>query len=342
MTAETNASPSPKCPYCAAPLESGSQVCPACGRWVDPPGEQDKPVISPKKPVDEITSTLRHNRETIRVLAIGAALLGLICCGLAVMVIAINLQTQAREAAAAPSRTALSQIRTATAEYVAVQAVTATQKAQATQAVQATQTAQALQTLYNQALGWPLVLSDTFEMDLNYWYTAEDKEDDLTIGNWQLVEGVYRIQLEAKQGFSQWMWPDVQHDLHDFYLATTLEFHSGPETMEGGLQFRVTEDGGFYLYAIYLDGNYALYQRSTGGWKSLLGKTPTRLVQPDNPNRLELIALGDTFYLFLNGELLDILSDNTLTSGWVGLESGLSKEGDQGVWIFDDFVVRAP
>ena len=62
----------------------------------------------------------------------------------------------------------------------------------------------------------------------------------------------------------------------------------------------------------------------------------------DAPNRLTVIADREFFLLFINDQYLTTLFDDRLANGSAGVLTGLSNTGDQGVWTFDNFVLRTP
>ncbi len=310
------------CPYCSEPISAGQTVCSSCGRWLDSPQAAN-------------ADTSKHNRQTLTALmAIGGVIVILLCAMLVIGYWLINQQNKRQEAESA-TRTAIEVARTATGQVLATQA-------QATLAASATQEAQALNDLYNRASQWEIVIADSFDADTDSWYTGES-EDEFSSGVWEIKDGAYQVDIDALSGFSQWMWPDnSEPDLSNFYLSASIAFNDGPETMDGGLIFHLQEDNQFYLFDIYNDGDYAVYRRSDSDWETIIEATPSASYLPGEANTLEVIAIGNEFTLLLNHEKQTTFQDETLQGGRAGIAVGLAAAGDHGVWLIDNFMIRAP
>ena len=266
-----------------------------------------------------------------------------IACGL----IAYLFQQQSqRQAAAAATQTSVAVVRTATAQIVETQQAIKTRQAIATQSASATQAAKVYADLLREAALWPVRYEEDFSADRGHWYLGAD-EDDLTKGKWSMPDGHYLIEIEAVDGFSQWMWPEsddqdlVGSGLTDFSASVEMAFSSVPSDAEVGLIFQLqTADSSFYLYDLRADGTVIVYLRNAGEWETLLEAGTAASFQPEAPNKLEVIGKAGTYYLFLNGEKVGEFYDERLDHGWAGILVGLSNAGDQGTWIADNFVLK--
>jgi hypothetical protein len=191
--------------------------------------------------------------------------------------------------------------------------------------------------LLQEAEGWPLAIEDHFDNNALNWPTG-DGEDPLALIHWEIQDGQYRWQATANDPFVWWTLPDME-TYSNFYLGIDLQQLAGPPDGEAGLIFRQSE-GDYYLFEINGSRQYAVYFHNQDGWETLLDWTGLETIKADTPNRLSVIADREFFLLFINDRYLTTLFDDRLASGSAGVLAGLSNAGDQGLWMFDNFVLR--
>jgi hypothetical protein len=75
----------------------------------------------------------------------------------------------------------------------------------------------------------------------------------------------------------------------------------------------------FFLFAIDTERRYALYRYDAGTWSALLPWTTSALVDPDFGNTLRVESTNDGIGLYLDGALLNGMSDGLTHEGQVGL-----------------------
>ena len=109
-----------------------------------------------------------------------------------------------------------------------------------------------------------------------------------------------------------------------------------------GLVFRSDGESSYYTYMINNLGSYSVALHSPSGWKTLLEWRPSNDILVGQSNRLSVIAEGDRFLLFINDRYQAGLQDSSLESGEAGLIVGLSYDGDEAAWVFDNYELRAP
>jgi hypothetical protein len=202
-------------------------------------------------------------------------------------------------------------------------------------------TEQAQQSLLDSASRWPILFEDTFDQ--------EDKAKDWPLGNqddplatisWGITGGKYKWEAEARDSFVWWGYPTLQ-SASDFYLAATSQQLSGPSTGEYGLVYRITENDEYYLFELSADGQFAVFLNDANGWDALLDWQDSDAIRLDGENQMAVIAQGEQFYFFVNGQKVADLYDDHLAEGKVGLLIGLSNPGDKGRWEFDNFEYRS-
>ena len=259
-------------------------------------------------------------RTQIIILVAGVAVAG--CTGLARGDRAGTATAQAQRAVS---------MATQMGEYVQATLVAENQKATATTI--------ARQALLQEARQWWLQLSDSFDENLHGWATGEEQNPELGSMKWSIAGGKYTWQAQAKSSFVWWVIPDGKA-ASDFYLAVSARQVSHPEVGEYGVIFRQSEDGNYYLFEVSESGKYALFLHSPEGWETLIDWTPHPAISPGVAKRLEVVASGPLFDFYVNGEFINEYTDDRLTQGMTGLLVGLSNEGDQVAWEFDDYEWR--
>jgi hypothetical protein len=201
-------------------------------------------------------------------------------------------------------------------------------------------TSQAFQESLKSNENWPLIMNDSFDQNTDIWPTGSD-EGSFANASWEIVDGKYRWQAEAKDAFVWWAYPDMDA-VADFYLSADSEQISGPADGEWGLIYRVTPDDEYYLFEINARQEYCVYLHQGDEWEALVDWTPSDVIQMDQVNKLAVIAQGTQFLFFINDQFITQLSDDRLEAGNTGVLIGLSNAEDQGVWEFDNFNLRSP
>jgi serine/threonine-protein kinase len=286
------------------------------------------------------------------------ALGALLACGAVLLVGGVLVQQSqraAREAAASATASAAAYAAASARETTVAQdqatraaaeaAASATAQAQATATaqarVQATATAEArLYLPLQEAAAWPLVLADDFSAEANDW-SVGDYDDALVEGNRSIDGGIYRWQAQALDDFVWWSVPDTE-GVSDLYLAVDAHLVDGVSDAQYGLVFRRGESKDYYLVLVSDNGYYEFVQVSDGDWTTVVDWSESAAIRSGEVNRLEIVAQGSRFTLYINGEHVEAFSDDLLTSGKPALVVGLSEAGDASVVEFDNFELRAP
>jgi hypothetical protein len=185
---------------------------------------------------------------------------------------------------------------------------------------------------------WPVALRDDFLVPANDWPTGDDT-DPLADIEWRYASGRYIWKATAHDSFVWWATPGMD-EFGDGYLAVSLRQSEGETSGEAGLVFHQQGDSDYYLFEINHEGQYAVYLHLNGDWQALIDWQDSAAILPDAMNRLAVFTQADQFYFFINRQLVDEVSDSSLTYGQAGLLIGLSNPDDQGAWEFDDFEVR--
>jgi hypothetical protein len=166
-------------------------------------------------------------------------------------------------------------------------------------------------------------------------------------GTWQFLDtddvryslagGVLSIQVMAP---SLMGWSLNERVFGDFLAEVDTVHAAGPTMVEYGLLFRYVDREHFYFYAITATGLYSLWKMEDGEWSILVDWTRSNaLAQGEGAyNRLSLLADGNEFALFANGQELVRTTDSSFEHGQFALVAGTFNE-DNGEIAFDNLFV---
>ncbi len=186
---------------------------------------------------------------------------------------------------------------------------------------------------------WPVRLCDTFDDNLNGWWTGSFSNRYAT-GKWQIIRGKYHLDVKANQDFVYPVSPNTISRT-DFYLTVVGQRTGGVGVAGYGVIFR--NDGvNYYLFDIRDDQIFTLIKSYRLEGTALIGWTRTSTIHPGEANRLTVKAEGSHFTLFINDQQVGEADDDQLTTGSVGLAIEIFNAGDTAVYEFDNFELRAP
>lgn len=186
------------------------------------------------------------------------------------------------------------------------------------------------------ASGWPVVLFDTFDDNQNEWIDGEIEDEYASIQ--VTIDGVYKWEATAKQGFAWRVWPESDFTT-DFYLAVDAQNQGDNLEAQYGLIFREDEDT--YFYWEIVDTQYFRLFSYRNEWIELIPSTYTEAIQPGALNHLVVLSENDEFQFWINDQFVGQASGSFPSKGQAGVAIGLSYEGEESVIIFDNFELRA-
>lgn len=157
-------------------------------------------------------------------------------------------------------------------------------------------------------------------------------------------EGEYFIELREPNWFA-WAFPGQRFD----DVSVEVEVFPPPASQGGhfGLLCRHTDQENFYYFAISADGYYAIFRRVDGGdLRVLTGDGDGMIHSPiirtgGQSNDIRAVCQGEELSFYVNGELLETVSDDAHARGDVGIGAGSDADGDTRI-RFDNFVVAQP
>lgn len=178
-----------------------------------------------------------------------------------------------------------------------------------------------------------ILYEDDFSSTDSGWDVWEDED---SAGGYE--NGKYVLQVFKTDTF---YWAYLGQNYDDFVLDVDATKQAGPDDNGFGVIFRYQDAQNFYRFGISSDGFYELGYYENDEWTSLMDWTETEVIKQGNKtNHLTLICEGSNITVAVNGETLASFSDETFTSGDVGVFAGATTEA--GVKIaFDNFTVSA-
>jgi hypothetical protein len=203
---------------------------------------------------------------------------------------------------------------------------------------QATATAQAQVNRLALGAAWPVILSDTFDDNTNEWVVGP-QTGDYADASFSIAQGVFHWEATSHKGFVWWNHPTISR-VDDFYLAVDYQSLSGPSGAYVGLVMRLDENGNYYLFSLRNDGYYSFDLYDNAQWISIIPWSSSPAIQMSGNNQAAVIAEGERFSFFVNGEWLGDTIDGTLSSGYSGLMMGMDETDESAAWDFDNFDLR--
>jgi hypothetical protein len=210
----------------------------------------------------------------------------------------------------------------ATANVHAAATARAQANATATMQAQAQATATALQNIYIKATsGMPVLSSSLIYQDRYKWdnYSTTAGDGCLFTG------GALHVSVFSK-GFYV---PCFAHatNFSNFAYQVQVTIHEGDE---GGILFRADDaNSQFYFFRIGRDGFYNLYVSKDEKHNLSIAYDSSATIRTalNQPNLLTVIAQGNTFYLYINKQFVGTTSDNSYSSGEIGVFAGDNNNG---------------
>lgn len=242
---------------------------------------------------------------------------------------------------------------TATAEAHAVETVIAEAAARSTQAAveataivraEATMTAQAVAVMSTAASNAVVSLEDNFNSNVNGWLVGESS-DSYAQGETQIVDGVLRRSMTSKRDVA-WRVSPLQFSAKDFWLeveATIVKTSAGAGQASIALTFREDANGNYYNVEFSNDGAYRVGLFQDGEWQVVQAwqYNPLIKIQEGRPTTFAVLAYGNNFTFYVNGQPLPTATDTSVTeAGNIGLSMSLYQANQTLMVEFDNLQVK--
>ncbi|MBC8507081.1 MAG: hypothetical protein ISR58_21175 [Anaerolineales bacterium] len=205
-----------------------------------------------------------------------------------------------------------------------------------------TATAQSVQPLLYTATHWPLVLFEEFDATaLNRVWFLGSYDDAYLKGSQYIVQNEYQWKAAAHRGFVSAEIPDIQK-VSDFYIEAEMRETQGLSSAISGLIFRYISSGNYYFFEARANQYFRVDLIAGGKWFTIIDWTKSNALQRDSINKLAVLAKGSRYLIFINDQFVGEFEDERLPAGKTGLGISLNNPGDEAIFIFDNFELRAP
>lgn len=134
-------------------------------------------------------------------------------------------------------------------------------------------------------------------------------------------DGALALTGRNANGWLGWSLTYAQNP-SNFYLEATFRTRSCAGSDLYGVVFRASKENAGYFFGVTCDGRYNLTYRDLDHdiQNELISLKATSSIQAgsDQINRLGVFAQGDKISLYINGSLIDEVTDSTRSSGYFG------------------------
>jgi hypothetical protein len=183
-----------------------------------------------------------------------------------------------------------------------------------------------------------LLFSDDFSSTKSGWEWS--LEDDFLAS---YTNGSYVMTVVPADYWSYYLNPKL--DLTDFAVEVEATKKSGPDDNVFGLAVRIAGPDdysvpeSYYAFLLSSDGYYDIEEYNNGEWITSPNWIKSEAIKTGNQtNLIKVVAQGDKFSFYANGEKLGDFVDDTIARGSIGLYAGSQTEGNV-VIAYDNFKV---
>ncbi|HEY1016207.1 MAG TPA: hypothetical protein VGE07_26090 [Herpetosiphonaceae bacterium] len=186
------------------------------------------------------------------------------------------------------------------------------------------------------------VILDDFSDKRERW-----PETDPFVGDaYRYTDDAYQIQVDSS---GRILWTGTNEAYTDIHARVDVSFINGPDTNAAGLTLREQDAGGMYVFQLSPSGSYAFRRRDPGAtsddgeWTNVVDWTESGAIKTgmNEVNQIEILAVGSSFTLTINGQEVDVAVDDTYTSGAVGFGASSFDEGGT-LAQFDNLEINEP
>ena len=191
---------------------------------------------------------------------------------------------------------------------------------------------------------WSNLVCEEFSSTHTEDFYTGSESSDLANTNVSIKNGKYVIDITgiAYSGYKG----GVVHRFEvgrskDFILSVDAEINSVYKHCGLGIAFRGSSDN-YLFFQVQHDGYYTFQRLINNDWSSLIGWRPHGGVKWDEAFNITVIAEGDRFDFYLDGEHVNSYSDNSLNYSEEIYLVATASEGASAVIKFDNLIIKRP
>ena len=157
------------------------------------------------------------------------------------------------------------------------------------------------------------IYSETFADSTTGW----DEWDSAGKSRAGYESGKYFLEILA---INRMTWGNGYQNFDDFVIEVDSSKVAGPDDNAFGIVLRYVDSDNFYVFKASSDGQYAFGYYLDNSWTEVVQWTLSDAVKQGNTsNKLSVACKGNHFILSINGTVVEDLTDDTFSSGDIGL-----------------------
>jgi uncharacterized repeat protein (TIGR02543 family) len=186
------------------------------------------------------------------------------------------------------------------------------------------------------ALEATVLFSDDFSQDTGHWDVYSDETGEVFYeGGWLHVINYTTADEDTETMLDSYF--------SDFVLEVDTKLVDGTDNNWHGVVCRFQDLGNYYAFNISADGYYYIAKFVDYEQTALVDATPSAYINTgwDVVNTMRIECDGNSLSFWVNGHLLDTVTDNSFSDGDIGLLA-TSWEGSLTEIAFDNLVITEP
>lgn len=188
---------------------------------------------------------------------------------------------------------------------------------------------------------WLLAFHDEFNLNENDWKTDKDYNNEYGTDQSILKNGRLSWSGEAHEGFQAFRYPGIDSFTNFKVSVDTIIISGELNTNNHGIFFRANDNGAYSF--LISDQYFAVFAFFTDDEDiTLIDWTKDSSIRLSEQNNLSVIAEGIKFTFLINGKTVATITDNTHSSGFIGLEFGINEPGAEVIVEFDNLKIWVP
>jgi hypothetical protein len=189
---------------------------------------------------------------------------------------------------------------------------------------------------------WSTLLFDGFTSNDNNWLVGSQTSEYFDPLKRVIVDGRYRWEAQVSRASSiSKVWLG-EYKVSDFHVIVNSKHIIGSRAGSAwGVIFRVQDNQNYYWFRMTDNKFFAVSVAEAGQWQDVVAWTRTETIKPNGVNQLEVIGRETHFIFLINGELVSEVDDSRFSQGLVGLAIEGYTQGENIVFDFLDFTLRA-
>nr|MBI9043235.1 protein kinase [Anaerolineaceae bacterium] len=198
---------------------------------------------------------------------------------------------------------------------------------------------------------WPTALCEDFSNSAIESFQLGETDDEYMVGALEIYDGILTWNAASKQPFfyeqrtGDWAEEFTSENLANTLISIDMRQLSGTADSSSGLVFRESHTDiaieALYYFAINSSyGEYSLFILDDVNWTEIVTSYSPIINGVGEFNRLTIVAEGSSLSMYVNGELLEVVTDDLIPFGTAGIALDLAFESENAVYEYDNFYLQ--